>query len=247
MNQLKTLVVIGAGPGLGASVARIFAKNGYRTVLVARRKESVDRLIATLRDEGIEAEGYVASVTDSPALENVLDAVIAKFGRVDAIEYSPFDMTFIAPSDVTAAIARQAVEFQLIGAVTAVQKVLPGMREAGDGIILLTTGRSALLPLKLLGALGLGASALRHYAYSLNEELKPAGIYAGTIAQFNVITSEVADRMAASYWDMSNKRDRVEEIDGAGEVEGPVKEISRLAQKHAPFDLPTDDASTQSK
>lgn len=237
-DHKKTLVVVGAGPGLGLAVARLFGRNGYRAAMVARRRESVDSLVGTLEAEGIEASGYVADVRDAASLERAFDEILARFGRVDALEYSPIAMEFIPPSAVTADIARSAFEFQCAGAVVSVQRVLPGMLEAGDGILLFTTGRSAILPMKLIGSLGLGASALRHYAYSLNEELGKKGVYAGTIAQFNLITPEDAAEMAEIYWDMATKRDRVEEIHDAGPVEGPAREISRLAQQYSPFDMP---------
>src|SRR5271168_4850485 len=97
---LKTLVVVGAGPGLGLAVARKFGRNGYRAVMVARRRESVDSLVKTLEAEGLEAHGYVADVRDTAALEHAFDQILGKFGSVEALEYSPIAMEFIPPSAV---------------------------------------------------------------------------------------------------------------------------------------------------
>lgn len=235
---MKTIAIVGAGPLLGLALARTFGRNGFRAALMARRREALDGYVETLAAEGVEARGFVADVMDPAAIARAFAEVRRTTGPVDVMEYSPIAMSFVPPSQVTAETARAAFEFMLVGAVNATREVLPHLLEQGDGALLYTTGRSALLPMKLLGSLGLGASALRHYAYSLNEELGPKGIYAGTVAMFSQVTPEAAQAMANLYWDMYQRRDRVEEIYGEGSAIEPAREISRIAQTHAPFDLP---------
>lgn len=211
---MKTIVIVGAGPGLGISIAKTFGRNDFRVALIARRKESLDQMVATLHSLEIESKGFVADVMDEQSIIKSFSAIRTEYGSVDVLEYSPINMEFISPSQVTAAIAKRSFEFQVLGAITSVQQVLPDMINNKDGAILLTGGRSSIIPMPMIGSLSLMAATLRNYAYLLNEELAEKGIYSGTVTVCCQITPEIADHIATLYWDMYKKRNRVEEIFG---------------------------------
>jgi short-subunit dehydrogenase len=211
---MKTIVIVGAGPGLGLTIAKTFGRNGFRVALIARRKESLDQMVATLRSLAIESKGFVADVMDEQSIIKAFSLVKTEYGSVDVLEYSPINMEFIPPSQITTAIAKSTFEFQVLGAIASVQQVLQDMINKKDGAILLTGGRSSIIPMPMIGSLSLMAASLRNYAYILNEELAEKGIYTGTVTICCQITPEIADRIAALYWDMYQKRDRVEEIFG---------------------------------
>jgi short-subunit dehydrogenase len=212
--MVKTIAIVGAGPGLGLSIAKKFGTNGFRAALIARSKDSLDQLVANLQSDDIEANGFVADVRNEQSIVDAFSAVKAHFGSVDVVEYSPISMEFIPPSHVTTDIARKTFEFQILGAISSVQQVLQGMVQNQNGAILLTGGRSSIVPMARMGSLSPMAAALRNYAYILNEELVDKGIYAGTITVCCQITPEIAESIAALYWDMYQKRNRVEEIVG---------------------------------
>ena len=123
-------------------------------------------------------------------------------------------MEFIPPSQVTREVAGRSFNFQILGAVTSVQQVLNEMLKQKNGALLFTGGRSSIFPMALIGSLSPMAAALRNYAYILNEELMPKGVYSGTVTVCCEITPEIADNIGNIYWDMYEKRDRVEEIVG---------------------------------
>lgn len=210
----KTIAIVGAGSGLGLSIAKQFGANGFQVALIARNKASLDKLAANLKSGGIEACGFIADVRDEPSIVAAFAAIKARFGSVDVIEYSPISMEFIPPSAVTTEIAKKAFEFQILGAISSVQQVLSDMMKNQDGAILLTGGRSSIVPMARMGSLSPMAASLRNYAHILNEELAEKGIYAGTITVCCQITPEIANDIAALYWDMYQKRNRVEELVG---------------------------------
>jgi short-subunit dehydrogenase len=210
----KTIAIVGAGPGLGLAIAKQFGANDFRVALIARGKDSLDQLVATLQSDGIEASSFVADVRNEQSIVDAFAAIKAQFGSVDVIEYSPISMEFIPPSQVTTEIAKRAFEFQIFGAIASVQQVLQDMLNNNNGAILMTGGRSSIVPMARMGSLSPTAAALRNYAYILNEELSDKGVYAGTITVCCQITPEIAENIAATYWDMYQKRDRVEEIVG---------------------------------
>lgn len=216
----RTLAVVGAGPGLAMGVARAFGRRGFRVGLVARTEHRLKERVAELAAEGIEAAAFPADVRDPEALTGALDALAGRLGPVDVLEYGPDPRAggVSAAADTTAESA--AAQFELIvgGALTAAQHVLPGMLERGDGALLLTTGASSVISMPMLGNVGIAMSGLRNWAHSAAVELRPRGVYVGTLTVATVVSSDspdgAPDTIGDLYYDMYTRRDRVEEVVG---------------------------------
>ncbi|MFI6294585.1 SDR family NAD(P)-dependent oxidoreductase [Nonomuraea sp. NPDC050790] len=215
----KTLVVVGAGPGLGMGVARAFGRAGFQVGLVARTPEKLDAMVAELTGLGIGAAAFPADVHDHDALSAALGAARERLGAVDVLEYGPSPtgpITGAAATTVESASAQ--VELNLLGAVHAVGRVLPDMRARGDGAILLTTGVSSTVPAPFLANVGAAMSGLRSWAHALHAELRPEGIYVGTMTIATAIAPGGGegdpDAVGARYLRMYRQRDRAEEVVG---------------------------------
>ena len=86
---MPTLAIVGAGPGLGAAVARRFGREGFAVALLSRDQEKLDSLAADLGNDGIVARGYAADVRDPATLEAALERAAADLGPVTVLQYSP--------------------------------------------------------------------------------------------------------------------------------------------------------------
>jgi NAD(P)-dependent dehydrogenase (short-subunit alcohol dehydrogenase family) len=86
---VPTLAIVGAGPGLGLSIAKVFGRNGFSVALISRTREKVDRLAAELAESGIDAAGFAADIMDRPSLVAAFARIKDRFGPVDVLEYSP--------------------------------------------------------------------------------------------------------------------------------------------------------------
>lgn len=213
------LAVVGAGPQIGMSMARRWGGAGYRVALIARSRERLDGFVRELAGLGIESAAFAADVCNRPQLAAAMADALARFGRVDALGYSPLiDMSglrFVLDMSVQDVMAQ--MDFQLYGAMTAVQAVAGGMLERGSGALFFTTGASALAPFPSHANGSLGVTALRQYAHMLNVALGHRGVYAGTVC---ISAPHRGDDIAELYWDMAARRDRVEEVfGGAGIVQ----------------------------
>lgn len=62
---MPTIAIVGAGPGLGLSIAKVFGGHGYDVALIARDKGKLDALVAELAETGITAEGFAADVAEA--------------------------------------------------------------------------------------------------------------------------------------------------------------------------------------
>ncbi|MFI2101793.1 SDR family NAD(P)-dependent oxidoreductase [Isoptericola sp. NPDC019693] len=176
---MTTLAIIGAGPGLGLAVARRFGREGFSVALVARDAAKLDRLAATLHDDGVTAAGYVADVRDRAALTDVLGRAATELGPVEVLQYSPVPAReFMKPVlDTTADDLVGPLEMSVLGPATAIQQVLPGMRELGRGTVLLPNGGSAVRPRDAVTGTSVAFAAESAYALLLHEALAPEGIH----------------------------------------------------------------------
>ena len=71
-DRTTTIAIVGAGSGLGLETARRFAREGFAVALISRHQGRLDELAATLRAEGVTAEGFAANVRDQVSLRTAL-------------------------------------------------------------------------------------------------------------------------------------------------------------------------------
>ncbi|MFJ8021495.1 SDR family NAD(P)-dependent oxidoreductase [Streptomyces sp. NPDC096311] len=176
---MTTIAIIGAGPGLGAAVARRFGREGYDVALIARDQERLDALAAELADEGLIARGFAADVRDPKSLSAALDAATATLGPIEVLQYSPVPhKDFMRPVlETTADDLAGPLEFSVYGPVTAVQQVLPGMRELGRGTVLFINGGSAVMPHPDRAGTSIAFAAESAYGHLLHDTLADEGIH----------------------------------------------------------------------
>ncbi|GAA2833148.1 SDR family NAD(P)-dependent oxidoreductase [Nonomuraea rubra] len=230
----KTVVVIGAGPGLGMSIAHRFGREGYAVALVSRSDARHAGYVASLAEAGVEAAAFVADVRDRGQAAAALDAIGERFGAIDVLYYGPGATTLdAAPAPITSITSGDVQEAMglVYPAVDLVGRVLPGMVERGEGGLLFAGGLSAVVPMPALGGLAVSSAALRNYSLTLNTALAGQGVYAGSliigglVERGDIHTHVVSqperfgdvgirtldpDLIAGTAWDLYTKRDRPE-------------------------------------
>jgi NADP-dependent 3-hydroxy acid dehydrogenase YdfG len=216
---MPTIAIVGAGPGLGLSIAKVFGDNGFEVGLVSRNKGRLDALVAQLADSGITAAAFPADVSDPQALSAALGQAAAQFGAIDVLEFSPYaGMTAVQPQEVTLQNLAPEIEHLLYGAVTATNAVLPTMLETGAGTLLYTTGGGAITPYPALAPVNAAQAALRNWVHNLHGALADTGVYAATVA-INLFIGATApegiphadpDDIAADYWKLHTDRNQAE-------------------------------------
>jgi NADP-dependent 3-hydroxy acid dehydrogenase YdfG len=209
---MTTIAIIGAGAGLGLAVARRFGREGYSVALIARNRTHLNDLAATLRNEGITAQGFTADVRDTASLRTALGEAAEHLGAIEVLQYSPVPAKeFMRPVLETAAADLVGpVEFSIYGPVTAALQVIPGMRALGRGTILFVNGASAVRPRGTVAGTSIAFAGESAYAQLLHDELTPEGIHvAQLIIPLGIGGGDPAhepDALAETLWRIHTER-----------------------------------------
>ncbi|WP_054028785.1 SDR family NAD(P)-dependent oxidoreductase [Bacillus sp. FJAT-28004] len=214
---MKTVAIIGAGPGLGLSLAKKFGSNGFRVAAISRNSEKLSIIMNELKKLNIEAQSYVADFTDLAALKHAIQAAKKDLGTIDVLEFSPYAGwdTFTNVLETTPDSVLEQINSYLLPAVLSVNEVLPDMIKMGSGAILFTTGISAMFPLPFVGNGGIVMSGIRNYATNLHNELKEKGVFVGHLSIGTMIKAGTAgdpDVIADTWYNLYEKKERFEEI-----------------------------------
>ncbi|PWW08617.1 short subunit dehydrogenase [Paenibacillus cellulosilyticus] len=214
---MKTVAIIGAGPGLGLSLAKKFGANGFNVAVISRNPDKLAAIVKELHELNIEARSFVADVTDLESLKAALQAAKEAFGPIDVLEFSPYAGwdKFTSVLETTPASVSEQINSYLLPAVLSVNEVLPDMMKNGSGAILFTTGISAMFPLPFVGNGGIIMSGVRNYAANLYNVLKEQGIYVGHLSVGTLIQAGTAgdpDVIADVWYDMYEKKELFEQV-----------------------------------
>ncbi|MDS2171472.1 SDR family NAD(P)-dependent oxidoreductase [Nesterenkonia sp. CL21] len=209
---MTTFAIIGAGPGLGQAAARRFGREGFSVALISRSQDNVDALAKELADEGITARGYAANARDPQALGAALDAAANDLDPIEVLQYSPKPAKeFMKPElETTAEDLVGPIEQSVYGPVTAVQHVLPGLRELGRGTILFINGGSAVTPSGGVAGTSVAFAAESAYGQMLHDALTGEGIHVGQLIIPRGIGGGDADHepdaLAERIWELHQNR-----------------------------------------
>jgi short-subunit dehydrogenase len=179
----KTLVVFGAGVGLGSSVAHRFGREGFRVGLVGRRQHRLDEVASGLRSAGIDCATLTADLARPGVAAELVGKIEAEIGDIDALHYGPLagDQQFFAARSLDVATQQRLLDLFFLSPMALIAEILPGMMARREGAILVTQGLTAVNPIPGLSGVGPAMAAMHNYIRSLFGELADQGIYAGTL------------------------------------------------------------------
>ena len=194
-------VVIGAGPGIGQSVARRFAREGLPVALVARSKQTVDAAAGVVATSGVRAIPLVADSTDEIALRAALDTATEELGTPDVVVYNAAIIQPDAPGELSVRGHLDAWAVNVVGALTAAAHVAPAMVQGGGGSFLITGGMPEPDPRYV--SLSLGKAGVRSLAALLDKEYGPGGVHVATVTVAGAVAPGTAfdpNDIAECYW-----------------------------------------------
>ena len=172
----KVLVVVGAGPGVGASVARRFGREGYDVALVARSADRLEQLGQALQREGVTTGWTPVDIGDADALAAAVTRFAGHLGHIDVIHCNPSVFRASDPLHLTADALLEDLRVGAAALLTAVQAARPAMPRGAR--VTVTGSMAADRPSPGAASLGVQKAALRNLVLSLDRTLAGDGIRA---------------------------------------------------------------------
>lgn len=175
----RSAVVLGVGPtrGLGAAIARRFAREGFRVTVMGRSAEKLDHALADLKAAGADAEAVVGDVTDEAAVRRV----VASADRADApLEAAIFNAGGNWPRpfrDMDAEFLEGMWRVNALAGFFFAKAALDVMLPRQRGVILFTGASGSLRGKAMFGGFAQAKAALRALAQTAAREFGPQGIH----------------------------------------------------------------------
>jgi NAD(P)-dependent dehydrogenase (short-subunit alcohol dehydrogenase family) len=192
-------IIIGAGPGIGVSVARRVAREGLTVGMIARSDATVEAALSAL--DGADAYGVAADVTDEVGLRTALDLIMDRYGLPELLVYNAALIQADRIGELTAEEHLDAWAVNVVGAITAVSHVAPLMAMAGAGTIVITGGMPE--PVPEATSLSLGKAGVRALTKLLSTAYRASGVHVATVTVAGAVAPGTAfdpDDIAEQYW-----------------------------------------------
>lgn len=175
----KVCLVIGAGAGIGGTVAKKFAANGYHAFLARRTdKEGLDKLINEIETSGGKASGSLLNVIEENSIEDLVNKIESEIGPIDTVIYNiGAQIGDRALAETSYKAFEMGWRMATFGLFRLAQVVTPKMKERQAGNIIVTSATSAV---RGNGGQHSHAAAMggrRMLCQSLNAEFSKDGIH----------------------------------------------------------------------
>ena len=175
----KVCVVVGAGAGIGGTVAKKFASEGYYAYLARRTDEKgLNKLIKEIKDGGGEASGSLLNVVDENSIEDLVNFVESEIGPIDTVIYNiGAQIGDRALAETSYKAFEMGWRMATFGLFRLAQAVTPKMKERQAGNIIVTSATSAVRGNKGQHSHAAAMGGRRMLCQSLNAEFSKDGIH----------------------------------------------------------------------
>ncbi len=178
-----TCIIVGVGPGLGASLARRFASAGHSVAVAARTAGKLDGLVEEITGAGGTAKAYACDTTSESDVMGLFAAVEADLGAMDVSIYNASGRARGPIADTTVSEFTDAWERCCLGGFLVGREAARRLGPKGAGSILLTGATASMKGFPHSATFAAGKFALRGLAESMARELQPKGVH---VAHFNI-------------------------------------------------------------
>lgn len=180
-NKKPVAVVVCAGPGNGAALARRFDKAGYATAILSRHRST----LAPIESELTDNRGFECDVSDPTSVENAFTSIWSELGEVNALLYNAGsgvfgDIETITAGPVRAGLARQRLRL-------CARQVIPGMKARGAGAIIFIGATASRRGGVQTVAFAPAKAAQRSLAELMARKLWPEGVHVALIVIDGVV------------------------------------------------------------
>lgn len=193
----RVAIIVGAGPGVSGSFARLLADNAWDLGLLGAAQDVLDELARDLEDRGATVGTTLVDVTDTEAATAAITRMGEHTGRIDLVHFNPSAFREKDPLSLTVPELLEDVALGVGALLTAVQAARPFM--SAGARVTVTGSMAADEPSHTAASLGVQKAGVRNLVHSLDATLEPDGIRAVSVTVRGSLAREGAftpDRVA---------------------------------------------------
>jgi len=191
MLKGKTVLVTGAGRGIGRATALAFASEGCKVACVARSGDQVEQTVELVHKAGGEGLALIGDVADEHSVADFMSAAVCHLGDIDVLvnnagvfAVKPLAETTVEDWDLTMGVNAR-------GVFLCIKAVLPGMISRREGCIVNIASMASLKPYPNQGAYVASKHAVLGLSKVLADEMRPHGVRVTAICPGGVNTDLV--------------------------------------------------------
>jgi NAD(P)-dependent dehydrogenase (short-subunit alcohol dehydrogenase family) len=191
----KAALVTGGGSGIGAGIAKAFARHGAHVALVGRTLEKLETVAAEIASAGGRASTHACDVRDYAALERATEDAVARAGSLDLLVNSAAG-NFLAPAaSLSANGFRAVIDIDLCGTFNACRAAFAHLSKRG-GVVVNVTATQAEVPMPLQCHAGAAKAGIAKLTRDLALEWARSGVRVVAVAPGPIAGTEGVSRLA---------------------------------------------------
>lgn len=209
----KTIIVIGAGKGLGNAVAGKFGENDYRVILVSRNKEHLESYEKDFREKGIEVLTKQADAADFRGFAGAMHELVRMYGTPDVVFYNVGVTLPDSECEITVQTLVDRYVVDVAGAYHTLQLFDTKAFAEKQGTFLITGGVLGIQPYAAYLPLSMDKAALRSMVLALAPVYKEKGVFLGIVEVMGSIGSNqyyAPAQIAEVFWNLYSMKDKTE-------------------------------------
>jgi len=228
-------LVLGAGAGIGGTVAAKFASEGYHSCLSRRtNQEGLDRLVKNIEDDGGSATGFLLNAIENDAIEELIASIERDIGPIEVVVYNLGAQT---GSKLLHETTHKEFEWgwkiATLGLFRMAKSLCPLMESRGKGTFLVTSATAAMRGNKTQHSHASAMGGRRMLCQSLNAEFSSKGIHVAHIVIDGMVDApDTLGKMLGAEKYQALRETRGLEHDGLVLPEKIADTYFHLAQQH---------------